>query len=591
LANIRYEGSIELTLDLVKMAARSPYADLVRLTPPEIRRRFYVAFILVGTVGVLEIFSLSALLTFFTVGLNGGGEAQLRAVTAWMGGGGMPPTSALLALALALFVVKAVVIFIVGRHSYFTSTVVKQYFQERLFDRFLHSPFQSHADKRSADWVRSITGDCNALEGRFFMPVLVLLGEIIPALCVCGVLLLVNAAAFFVAIGIFGVVGVAVFLATHRQLVLLGQAQQTADGHVVQSVQQAFHGLRDLTIYNLQAWAQLRFESFTSASSRAVNQALSISLLPRFVFEVAIYICLGLVFMIYALQGIPLTQVAGEFAVFGAAAMRLLPSVSKIVSHLQSLKHARPAVVAVTDTLLAPIEQRRHSANESLPEIKFSTMTLAQVGFAYDDRLVLDSLDIKVVKGDSLAIVGASGSGKSTLVNLILGLLTPTQGLVMVNDAPLAGREAEWWACIGYVPQEPFLMDASAIENVMLGSVCHAAADLTRARGLIDLMGLPEAMEESQESIGEGGTRLSGGQRQRLAIARALYRKPQVLILDEATSAMDVHTQAHVLAVVSESMKGQTVLMITHRAETLSFCNKILFLPEGRLVLASSGHA
>ena len=108
---------------------------------------------------------------------------------------------------------------------------------------------------------------------------------------------------------------------------------------------------------------------------------------------------------------------------------------------------------------------------------------------------------------------------------------------------------------------------------------------------MIDLMGLPEAMKESQESIGEGGTRLSGGQRQRLAIARALYRKPQVLILDEATSAMDVHTQAHVLAVVSESMKGQTVLMITHRAETLSFCNKILTLPEGRLVLASSGHA
>jgi len=568
-----------------------PYERIVRLTPPAIRRRFYAAFLLVGTVGVLEVFSLSALLTFFTVGLSGGGSSQWGALSDWMGTGGVSPSSALLAVALGLFVVKAFVILIVGRHSYHTATAVKRYFQERLFDRFLHSPFQSQADKRSADWVRSVTVDCNALEGRFFMPVLVLLGEIIPALCVCGVLLLVNATAFFVAIGIFAVVGVSVFLATHRRLVRLGQAQQTADGHIVQSTQQAFHGLRELTIYNLQAWAQQRFESFTTASSRAINEALFIGLLPRFVFEVAIYISLGLVFMIYALQGTPLTQVAGEFAVFGAAAMRLLPSVSKVVSHLQSLKHARPAVVAVTDTLLAPVAHGRPVGRKGEPSVEFDALALVQAGFAYDERLVLRSLDVEIVAGDTLAVVGASGSGKSTLINLILGLMPPTQGQVMLNGAPLAGREAQWWACVGYVPQEPFLMDASAIANVMLGSAGHTDEDVARARELIGRLDLPDALKDASDSIGEGGARLSGGQRQRLAIARALYRNPQVLILDEATSAMDVHTQARVMDVVAKCMKGRTVLMITHRAETLDYCNKILTLPEGRLAHTARNHA
>lgn len=573
------------------MDTLSPYEKIVRMTPPAIRRRFYAAFLLVGTVGVLEVFSLSALLAFFTVGLSGGENSQWGALTAWMGSGGVTPSSALLSVALGLFVVKALVILIVGRHSYHTATAVKQYFQDRLFDRFLHSPFQSQADKRSADWVRSVTADCNALEGRFFMPVLVLLGEIIPALCVCGVLLLVNPTAFFVAIGIFAAVGVSVFFATHRRLVHLGQAQQTADGHIVQSAQQAFHGLRELTIYNLQAWAQQRFESFTSASTRAINEALFIGLLPRFVFEVAIYISLGLVFMIYALQGTPLTQVAGEFAVFGAAAMRLLPSVSKVVSHLQSLKHARPAVVAVTDTLLEPVAQARPVDREGEPALEFGAMTLVHVGFAYDERLVLRSLDVEIVAGDTLAVVGASGSGKSTLINLILGLLPPTQGQVMLNGAPLAGREAQWWACVGYVPQEPFLMDASAIANVMLGSAGHADADLARARDLIGLLDLPDVLKDASDSIGEGGARLSGGQRQRLAIARALYRNPQVLILDEATSAMDVQTQARVMNVVAECMKGRTVLMITHRAETLDYCNKVLTLPEGRLAHTARDHA
>lgn len=573
------------------MDTLGPYEKIVRLTPSTIRRRFYAAFFLVGTVGVLEVFSLSALLTFFTVGLSGGGNSQWGALTDWMGTGGVSPSSALLAIALGLFVVKAFVILIVGRHSYHTATAVKRYFQDRLFDRFLHSTFQSQAHKRSADWVRSVTVDCNALEGRFFMPVLVLLGEIIPALCVFGVLLFVNATAFFVAIGIFAVVGVSVFLATHSRMVRLGQAQQTADGHIVQSAQQAFHGLRELTIYNLQAWAQQRFESFTSASSRAINEALFIGLLPRFVFEVAIYISLGMVFMIYALQGAPLTQVAGEFAVFGAAAMRLLPSVSKVVSHLQSLKHARPAVVAVTDTLLAPVAQGRPGGREGEPPLEFGAMALVQAGFAYDERMVLRSLDVEIVAGDTLAVIGASGSGKSTLINIILGLLPPTQGQVMLNGAPLAGREAQWWACVGYVPQEPFLMDVSAIANVMLGSAGHTDEDVARARNLIGLLDLPDKLKDASDSIGEGGARLSGGQRQRLAIARALHRNPQVLIIDEATSAMDVHTQAQVMDVVAKFMKGRTVLMITHRAETLDYCNKILTLPEGILAHTARDHA
>ena len=332
------------------MNKQSPYKNIISLIPRLIRLRFYAAFLLVSIVGALEIFSLSALLTFFTVGLNSDRVTQWGTLVTWIDSEQTSPSASLLAaITLALFVAKAILILIVGRYSYQTATTVKQYFQERLFDRFLQSPFQVHADKRSADWVRNITVDCNALEGRFFMPLLVLLGEIIPALCVCGVLLFVNSTAFLVAITIFIVVGIVIFLATHRRLVRLGQDQQIAEGHIVQSTQQAFHGLRELTIYKLQEWALLRFKLYASASSRAINEALFIGLLPRFVFEVAIYISLGLIFMIFTLQGASLTQIAGEFAVFGAAAMRLLPSVSKVVSHLQSLKHAKPAIIAVTD--------------------------------------------------------------------------------------------------------------------------------------------------------------------------------------------------------------------------------------------------
>lgn len=575
---------------MLKMS--NPYHRIFALTPPWIRRRFYVAFLLIGTVGVLEVFSLSALLAFFSVGLNDTGSNRWPMLKQWLAGlNASSPSSYLLAVALGLFILKAGIILLVGRHSYHTSTAAKKHFQEQLFERFLNTPFSEQSGNKSSDWVRSLTADCNALEGRFFMPILVLLGEIIPALFVCGVLLVVNTIAFVVALGIFAVVGVTVFLTTHRRLVRLGLQQQQADGSIVQASQQAFQGLRELTIYELQTWAQRRFQAFTDASSRAIDEALFLSLLPRFVFEVAIYVSLGLVFVIYALQGTPLTQVIGEFAIFGAAAMRLLPSVSKVVSHLQSLKHARPAVVTVTEALRASTQKRFVASTKSVEPISFASLSLHEAGFNYAESFVFSHLNLDIEVGDSLAIVGASGSGKSTLINLILGLLSPTQGKVMLNGRELNGRERDWWSCVAYVPQEPFLMDDSAIANVMLGAADHSDEGMARARQLVEQLDLPEVLKDLSDSIGEGGARLSGGQRQRLAIARALYRNPQVLILDEATSAMDVQTQARVMDVVAKYMNGRTLLMITHRAETLTYCNKVLTLPEGRLEMTVNDHA
>ncbi len=134
-------------------------------------------------------------------------------------------------------------------------------------------------------------------------------------------------------------------------------------------------------------------------------------------------------------------------------------------------------------------------------------------------------------------------------------------------------------------------MDASPLANVMLGSTEHSIDDVARARELIKGLDLPDGFQDSTDTIGESGARLSGGQRQRLAIARALYRDPQVLILDEATSAMDVQTQSRVLDLVALYMKGRTILMITHRPETRRYCNKVLTLPGGHLMTIESEQA
>lgn len=566
---------------------QNPYIKNFLFLSSKIRRRFFVAFLLVGIVGLLEMFSLSALLAFFGMGFNTtGGRVQ-----AWIQELGFTPSASfLLMVTLCVFVLKSIIVLVVGRYSYRTAIAARKGFQDMLFERFLQYSFKERSERKSADWVRSITTDCNALEGRFFTPVLVLVGEIIPALCICGMLLLVNSTIFLVALGVFVALGALVFLSTHNRLVDLGKVQQAAESKIVQAVQQAFHGLCELKIYALHGWAKRTFEGHTDTSSTAVSEALSISLLPRFVFEVAIYISLGVILAVYAFQDVPLMKVVGEVAVFGVAAMRLLPSVSKVVSHLQSFKYAKSTIETVNKELSGAVSFSSLSSVDNFNKITFNTLSLSDITFYYGDKTIFRNLSLEIFSGDAIAIVGSSGTGKSTLINLALGLIEPHQGNVTLNGHPLVGIKSDWWSCVAYVPQEPFLIEGSALSNLFLGKARLSDADVKIAEELLVKLGLHGVAKDMEASVGEDGGRLSGGQRQRLAIARALLRDPQVLILDEATSAMDVQTQDLVMSVVSEYMEGRVLLMITHRAETLKFCKRVLALSEGRLVTQTAGH-
>jgi ABC-type multidrug transport system fused ATPase/permease subunit len=571
------------------------YRNLFSFVPSALRRRFYIAFGLVSAAGMMEILSLSTLSAFFSVGLGGTSSGPISMLKSKLGLSGISADE-LLVLMVIFFILKAVIVLLSGQYSYRTATALKQCFQVKLFHRFLRLPFQYLAGAKSADWIRFLIADCNALEGRLFVPLLVLLGEVVPTFCVCAVLLLINASIFCFVLGVFAAIGTIVYLAAGKKLVRLGREQQQADGGVVQCAQQAFSGLRELTIYNLLSWAEHRFNRFTGVSSQAADQALSMGLIPAFVFEVLAYFSLGLVLLFYALKGVPLIQVISEFAVFGAAAIRLLPSVSRMVNHLQSFRHARPAVEAVVGYLTVAAEPEVTSLasnyhRQEKPDFEF--LCFENVEYSWGDKPLFTSLSFEIFTGDILGIVGPSGAGKSTLMGLMLGLLNPSQGKILLNRDLLLERRTDWWASLGYVPQEPFLIDATLIDNALLGNKDSSQEDKAFAEALLLRLGLPKDLltgNQANQAIGENGARLSGGQKQRVALARALCRRPQILILDEATSSMDAVTQAEVMSIIVEHMRGRTVVMITHRPEILGYCNKILKLPEGTLQEKRSEH-
>jgi ATP-binding cassette subfamily B protein len=217
-------------------------------------------------------------------------------------------------------------------------------------------------------------------------------------------------------------------------------------------------------------------------------------------------------------------------------------------------------------------------------EIRFNQVSFRYLGGSDD---VIREVDLVIQRGARIGIVGETGSGKSTLLDLLMGLLEPTGGAVLIDGVPLTAVDRRrWMRTVAHVPQHVFLSDQSFADNIAFGSF-DGRLDDSRIREAARMARIDEFIEGRpfgfDELIGERGVRLSGGQRQRIGLARAFYRRADVLVLDEATSALDTTTEGDVMAGISEADGDTTVIQVSHRLSTVESCDQIVQLVDGRV--------
>jgi len=268
---------------------------------------------------------------------------------------------------------------------------------------------------------------------------------------------------------------------------------------------------------------------------------------------------------------------------------RLQPHLQEFEDNLLHLSHTEPQIRAVRAMVDRADKIFPEDGHEPLPK-DYSAIALEGVSFAYDGQIVLRDVSLTIPRGKVTALVGASGSGKTTIVNLLLRLYEPDQGRLMVGDTQLASvRRADWLGQIAVAGQDIDLVEGTVRDNVAMArpdADDAALAHAYRLSGLRDLLaGLPHG---DQSWIGQQGLNLSGGERQRVGIARAVLREPDLLILDEATSALDVALEAQVRASLHAHFAGRTMLIITHRLETVRTVDQVVRLAEGRIIGAGS---
>jgi ABC-type multidrug transport system fused ATPase/permease subunit len=446
-----------------------------------------------------------------------------------------------------------------------------------LFSNMLRQPYAVHVQRNSSQTLAAV----EKVQGLVFgvlQPAMQGLAATVLAFFVITLLLFIN----FVATGLAALFLGAVYVAANRfsRAHLRRNAEHHAStiGERTETVQQAIGGIRDIILDRSEPLLEARFNDLDQRYrlSQVRNQFLSAA--PRHVIEAAGLI--GLAVATVAMSARP-GGVVEAIPVLGALALgaqRLLPLLQQAYHGWSQLNGHYRLLLDVLELLQAAPPD--HAGKDAEPLRFGREVAFAGVSFGYEGSApTLDRVDFRIAAGEHVGIAGLTGSGKSTLLDLLMGLLQPSEGEILVDGAPLAGHNrAAWQAGLAHVPQAIYLVDDTIAANIVFprpeSEVDQARmAQAVQAAQLAPyIAGLPHGLATR---VGERGVRLSGGQRQRIGIARALYRRPRLLILDEATNALDEQTEQHVLAAIA-GFEGVTVVTVSHRPSTLAQCQRVL---------------
>lgn len=456
----------------------------------------------------------------------------------------------------------------------------------RLFSCYMYQPYSFHLENNSSKLIHNILAEVNVFVFKVVSPLMKMVSECFLLSVLSVLLLIVEPLGAISVLALLALGGWIIHRMTRHRMSHWGKKRQFHESQVVQHLQQGLGGIKDSILLNQEQNFIDEVSVHNAGRVSIGKKEIIYQQYPRLWIEFIAMLGLSVIVFAMIYQGKPVGTIMPTLGVFAAAAFRLMPSVNRFIVSFQSLKFGQPAIEVLF---------REFSRHQMIPSLgqnteKFSkSIEVKNLSFKYPSAstLTLDGVSLRILAGESVGIVGESGSGKSTLADCILGLQTPDNGAIEVDGQNIQDKLRTWQRQIGYVSQSIYLTDSTLKKNIAFGipdeeingEAVKKAIQMAQLDKFVST--LPEGLETV---VGERGVRLSGGQRQRIGIARALYHDPSILVLDEATSSLDIPTEREVMKSVY-AIKGQkTLIIIAHRLSTISNCDRIYHMGNGKVL-------
>jgi ATP-binding cassette subfamily B protein len=455
-----------------------------------------------------------------------------------------------------------------------------------IYRRTLYQPYAVHVSRNSSEVINGISGKVNGVIYGAIVPILTLISGAVMLSAILVALLSIDPVIALSAFGGLGLIYAVIIRLSRKRLLVDSQRIAHESTHVIKCLQEGLGGIRDVLIDgSQQVYCQI-YRDADHPLRRAQGNSLFIGQSPRYGME-----ALGMLFI--ALLAYSLVNqsdgIASAIPVLGALALgaqRLLPILQQAYGAWANIKSVQASLQDTLELLDQPLPDYANNRVDTM--MPFTQMiSLRRISFRYNPQMpwVLNGIDLVLVKGGRIGFIGTTGSGKSTLLDIVMGLLEPTEGSIEIDGEPITiNNRRAWQSHIAHVPQAIFLSDSTIEENIAFG-VPKDQIDHERVKKAAQQAQIAEIIEswpeQYQTSVGERGVRLSGGQRQRIGIARALYKRADVIIFDEATSALDNETEQAVMQAIEGLSKDLTILIIAHRLTTLKNCTQVIELGDG----------
>lgn len=495
-------------------------------------------------------------------------------------------------LVLLIFILKTTISILINQINIKFSTKQDARLRLELMKKYQSIKYAIFTEKNTSDLIQRIRIHAGEYVYNCLIPMFRLVSESI--ICIIILLFLLYISPF--AIILLGILLVLFFVFydyfVRRPVNIAGEDGLKYSTEIAKNVQQALTGLKEIRVLKKEDFFNRKLENASILNAEAQRKYLTLTFMPRYVLELTIIFFMVFYPMILVFFNKDLSNIFSVLGLFGIAAIRIIPSVNVIFQSLTTLRYERPFVSLVYNDLknLQIVEPSKSFGIEK-PESNFVNFEAKNIFFKYNETTpwIINDLNFKINKGESIGIMGISGSGKTTLIDIILGLLEVNNGSLFLNDSPLNSFNLYLLhQQFAYLPQQIFLMDDTLRRNIALGEFDEEIDDervmeSIKSAKLLEFYNSLKFGLDSQ--LGENGIRISGGQRQRVALARAFYHNRELLVMDESTSALDSNTEKEIVENI-QLLKGEkTLIIIAHRISTLKYCDKIFKLENGKLQL------
>ncbi len=459
---------------------------------------------------------------------------------------------------------------------------------KRLLEGYLHQPYSWFLNKNTANIEKTILSEVQQIVYQTILPITNLIAQSTVVLAMLTLMILVDYKLALSAGIVLSTFYIIIFYLMKKLVSTIGTNAVKSNSSRFRAVSEAFGAAKEIKLKGLE-------KNFTNlfaehAKSYAINQSLAeiIAQLPRFLLEAIVFGGMIIIILILISTNNEFVNIVPILSLYAFAGYRLIPSLQQAYHAKVLLRFSRPRIESIYRDLKSL--NYLPTPNSSGKKLVAKDIKLKNIYYNYptSEKTTLVNLSMNIPALSKVGITGQTGSGKSTVVDIIMGLLDPTKGSLSVDNQVIdSNNKRKWQKNIGYVPQQIYLSDKSILANIAFG-VKYNEIDLKRIIEVSKIASIHDFITNElplnyKTNVGERGIKLSGGQRQRIGIARALYHRPHVLILDEATSSLDSLTEQKVLKGLETIKDEMTIISIAHRLNTLKNCDIIYVLEQGSL--------